>query len=110
MTPTITESETHPRHSKTREPVYHNLNYAPTTSEFALFWKRRTARSISMLDRLEGSMWECELCGRRPAELARTGRRIWLGCPRCQRTWNVAAKDYHVATDDVAAQRAYESQ
>jgi signal transduction histidine kinase len=55
-------------------------------------------------------MGECEVCGRRAVELAQTGRRIWLGCPRCHRTWNVGAEDYHDAAGDVAAQKVHESQ
>ena len=41
-------------------------------------------------------MAECEFCQGHAAQLARTGRRVWLGCPRCHRTWNVAAEDDHL--------------
>jgi len=36
-------------------------------------------------------MIECELCGARLAELARTPTRVWLGCRNCHRTWSQEA-------------------
>ncbi|PYQ71177.1 MAG: hypothetical protein DMG04_22255 [Acidobacteria bacterium] len=36
-------------------------------------------------------MTECELCGGRLSELARTPTRVWLGCRKCHRTWSQEA-------------------
>src|SRR5919197_1304460 len=40
---------------------------------------------------VRGAMTECELCGGRLAELARTPTRVWLGCRNCHRTWSTEA-------------------
>jgi uncharacterized protein DUF4118 len=57
---------------------------------------------------LEGSMRACEFCGRGAAELAQTGRRIWLGCSHCHRTWNIALEDYDVTASAEAVQDDYQ--
>jgi signal transduction histidine kinase len=54
-------------------------------------------------------MAQCEFCRGNAAQLARTARRIWLGCPRCHRTWNVGADNDDLAANDHGAQDIYES-
>jgi hypothetical protein len=54
-------------------------------------------------------MAQCECCRGNAAHLARTGRRIWLGCPRCHRTWNVGAENDDLAANDHGAQDTCES-
>jgi len=34
-------------------------------------------------------MLKCEFCDGQAAQLARTASRVWLGCSRCHRSWNV---------------------
>jgi signal transduction histidine kinase len=52
---------------------------------------------------------QCEFCRGDAAQLTRTVRRVWLGCPRCHRTWNLAAEDYHPAANDDGARDTYDS-
>jgi signal transduction histidine kinase len=47
-------------------------------------------------------MLECEFCGGQAAQLARTSTRVWFGCSRCHRTWNVAVESAATAPDDAA--------
>jgi signal transduction histidine kinase len=46
-------------------------------------------------------MMECEFCGRHAAQLARTASRVWLGCSRCHRTWNVDVESCGTTTDEL---------
>jgi signal transduction histidine kinase len=45
-------------------------------------------------------MLECEFCGGQAAQLARTASRVWLGCSRCHRTWNVSVESCGAATNE----------
>jgi signal transduction histidine kinase len=45
-------------------------------------------------------MLECEFCGEQAAQLARTASRVWLGCSRCHRTWNVGVESCGTATNE----------
>jgi signal transduction histidine kinase len=45
-------------------------------------------------------MPECDHCGGRAAQLARTASRVWLGCPRCHRTWNADVEGRRTTPDD----------
>jgi signal transduction histidine kinase len=49
-------------------------------------------------------MAQCEFCRGDAAQLARTVRRVWLGCPRCHRMWNVGAEDDHLAANPGSGQ------
>jgi signal transduction histidine kinase len=46
-------------------------------------------------------MLECEFCGGQPAQLARTASRVWLGCSRCHRTWNVGVESVGTTTNEM---------
>jgi signal transduction histidine kinase len=46
-------------------------------------------------------MLECEFCGEQAAQLARTASRVWLGCSRCHRTWNVGVESCGTATKEM---------
>lgn len=46
-------------------------------------------------------MLECEYCGGQAAPLTRTASRVWLGCSRCHRTWNVAVESCGITANEM---------